>query len=356
LLPLADTTPEVLDEPAVGPGNSLSMQILVLGGTRFVGRAVVEEALSRGHDVSAVNRGVTGRLPEGVTALHADRTDRRALEQALHGGRWDVVVDTWAGAPSVVADAVAVLRGRAQQYAYVSSRSVYRWPPPPGHDESAPVVDADPRAGARDYAADKRGGELAVLEGWPDPLLLRAGLILGPYEDIGRLPWWLSRVARGGPVVAPGRPERGLQYVDVRDLAAFTLDRLPAGGVFDVVSEPGHCTTKELLEACVAATAGDARLVWVGEADLAAVGVQPWTQLPCWVPETGEMAGLMAGDTTRARAAGLRCRPVERTVADTWRWLQAEGGAPQRSDRPPVGLPPELEDAVLARFGRGHPD
>jgi 2'-hydroxyisoflavone reductase len=157
------------------------MRLLVLGGTRFVGRAVVAEALARGDEVTAVHRGVTGSLPDGVTTLHADRTDPVALAAALHGGDWDAVADTWAGAPRVVADAAALLADRAERYAYVSSRSVYVWPPRVGGDESGPVVDGDPRADAVAYPADKRGGERAALSAFPDALLLRAGLVLGPH-------------------------------------------------------------------------------------------------------------------------------------------------------------------------------
>jgi 2'-hydroxyisoflavone reductase len=323
------------------------MRLLVLGGTRFVGHAVVAEALGRGHEVTALHRGVTGALPSGVRALRADRTDPAALRAALRDGDWDAVVDTWAGAPREVADAVAVLRERAPRYAYVSSRSVYRWPLTPGSAEDAPVVDALPDGDGTDYAADKRGGELAVLAAYPDALLLRAGLVLGPREDVGRLPWWLGRVARGGQVVAPGRPERGLQYVDARDLAAFALDRVADGGIYDVASEPGHCSTEDLLEACVEVTGADVELVWVDEADLEAAGAEPWTQLPCWVPETGELAALLAGDVSRAHAAGLVCRPVEETVADTWAWLRADGWPPPRPGLPPMGLPEELERRLL---------
>lgn len=324
------------------------MRLLVLGGTRFVGRAVVEQALAAGHEVTAVHRGVTGPLPAGAHEVLADRTVPAALAAALRDGAWDGVVDTWASAPRVVADAVEVLRGRAERYAYVSSRSVYRWPPEPGGDATRPVVDGDPRAGATDYAADKRGGELAA-EGFGPALLLRAGLVLGPHEDVGRLPWWLARTARGGPVVAPGRPDRPLQLVDARDLAVFALDGLAAGltGPYDVVSAPGLCTTRELLEACVRATGGEAELVWVGEEALAAAGVEPWTQLPCWVPETGELSGLMSGDSSRALAAGLRCRPVEQTIADTWQWYRSAGMPPPRTDRPPPGLPEALERRLL---------
>jgi 2'-hydroxyisoflavone reductase len=324
------------------------MELLVLGGTRFVGRAVVADALARGWSVTTVRRGVTGAPPPGVRSLTADRTSYDELSAALAGQAPDLVVDTWAGAPGVAATAARLLEGRAGGYGYVSSVSVYTDGRPPGGDESWPVVEAEPDAGTTTYPADKRGGELAVLASHPDALLARAGLILGPHEDIGRLPWWLDRINRGGRVVAPGRPDRPLQYVDARDLAAWLLDGLSTGssGAVDVTSPSGHATTRSLLEACVAATGSDAELVWVPQDELG--GAEPWTQLPCWVPEGGEFEGFMESDTGRAVATGLRSRPVEETVADTWAWLQEEGPAPQRPDRPVHGLPPELEAALLA--------
>src|SRR5215470_3417085 len=201
------------------------MRLLMLGGTHHVGRAVVETALARGDDVTTLNRGMTGRQQPGVRALHADRTDRAALSAALGDGTWDAVIDTWSGPPRAVADAAALLADRAGHYGYVSSRSVYRWPFPVGGDESAPVVDGDPAsADADDYAAAKRGGELAAVAAFGDrALLARAGLILGPYEIVGRMPWWLRRLEQGGEVLAPGPPGRPLQYIDCRDLAAWML-------------------------------------------------------------------------------------------------------------------------------------
>jgi 2'-hydroxyisoflavone reductase len=324
------------------------VELLVLGGTRFVGRAVVAEALARGWSVTALHRGVTPGLPPDVRALHADRTDVEALEAALGAGRWDAVVDTWSGAPVVATEAARLLRGRAERYGYVSSMSVYVW----GEhvDESSPVVAAGSGSSGTDYAADKRGAELGVLASFPDALLARAGLILGPYEDIGRLPWWLTRIARGGRVVAPGRPERPLQYVDAPDLARWLLDGLDGGlaGAVDTVGPSGHATTADLLGACVEVTGAGTELVWVDEEALAAAGAEPWTQLPCWVPETGEFAGFLEGNTDRAAATGLRCRPVRETVADTWRWLQEAGTPAQRPDRSVHGLPPELEERLLA--------
>jgi nucleoside-diphosphate-sugar epimerase len=324
------------------------MRLLVLGGTRFVGRSVVADALARGWQVTAIHRGVTGTLPPAVDARHADRTSRDELVAALGDGEWDAVADTWSGAPAVAGVAAQTLVGRVGRYGYVSSKSVYVW----GEhvDESSPLVEGDPDATEGDYAAIKRGAELAIQREFPDALLARAGLILGPHEDVGRLPWWLDRISRGGRVVAPGRPDRPLQYVDARDLAAWLLTGLEAGlaGVVDVVSRSGHATTQSLLDACVAATGSDAELVWFGEEALAAAGAQPWVQLPCWVPETGEFVGFLEGDTSRAAATGLTSRPVRETVADTWAWLQRDGMPVQRPDRDAHGLPVEIEEALLA--------
>jgi len=159
--------------------------------------------------------------------------------------------------------------------------SVYKWG---SHvNESSPLVAGDAWADDGDYPALKRGAELGVLAAYPDAVVARAGLILGPHEDIGRLPWWRQRIARGGRVVAPRRPSRPLQYVDVRDLANWLLSGLSQelGGPVDVASRSGHTTTEQLLQACVRATGSDAQLVWVSENDLQAHGAEPFTQVPC---------------------------------------------------------------------------
>ena len=191
---------------------------------------------------------VTGVLPAGARTLAADRTDRDALAAVLRDNGWDVVLDTWAGAPRGGDLAADLLADRVDRAAYVSSRSVYG-DLQRGADERPPVVDGDRTADETAYAQDKRGGELAWLAAFPDALLLRAGLVLGPHEDVARLPWWLDRISRGGRVLAPGRPDRPLQLVDARDLAAFALHALERGlsGPYDVVSLPGHTTTGQLL-------------------------------------------------------------------------------------------------------------
>lgn len=327
------------------------MKLLVLGGTHHVGRAVVEAALARGHEVTTVNRGISRPAAPGVHALVADRTEPGALRHAVGGGEWDAVIDTWSGPPNAVQDACCVLADRAGHYGYVSSRSVYRWPIPRGADETAPLVEADPAAqDDEDYAAAKRGGEIACLQAFGErALLARAGLILGPYEETGRLPWWLGRIARGGPVLAPGTPDRPLQYIDARDLAEWMLSAAEEGlgGTFNTVSRPGHTTMGELLDTAIAVTGADAELVWAAPQTIDKAGISPWIELPIWLPDDEEYGGMHDGDVSAAHRAGLHCRPPRETVADTWTWLQAEGLPKSRPDGPRLGLDPAKEQAVL---------
>ncbi|MFB6817478.1 NAD-dependent epimerase/dehydratase family protein [Streptomyces sp. NPDC056347] len=329
----------------------------MLGGTEFVGRAVTEEALARGWDVTVFHRG-RHAAPPGASELLGDRTTEDGLAALARGTAgepaWDLVVDTWSGAPGAVRDAARLLADRAARYAYVSSRSVYAYPAPAGLSEDGPLVEgASPDAGGDvSYPLAKRGGELAALDAFGDrAVLARAGLILGPWENIGRLPWWLGRIARGGPVLAPGTPDTGLQYIDARDLANWLLDTARDGlhGPYNLVSRPGHATMGQLLDACVRATGSGAELRWTPAETILAAGVKPWSDLPVWLPPGEQYDALHRGDVGRAYATGLRCRPVEETVADTWKWLEELGGrAPQRPDRPPVGLDPEVEARLLA--------
>jgi hypothetical protein len=278
------------------------------------------------------------------------------------------VFDTWSGAPCVVRQSVALLRDRVPYYSYVSSVSVYVEPMPARSNESHPAVAAEPGADRTEYPADKRGAELAVLEGYGEErcFLARAGLILGPHEGPGRLPWWLRRIARGGDVLAPGPADLPLQYVDARDLAEWMVACAAAGvsGVFNAVSASGHTTMGELLAACVAAASPgglvgsaepSARLVWVDPEFVVAQGIEPWTELPIWLPP-GPDHDVQCADTSRAAAAGLVCRPVAETVRDTAQWLAAteQNSASPVPPVPPgrvaTGLAPDKERAALAAW------
>lgn len=331
----------------------MRQRLLVLGGTEFVGHATVAAALEQDWEVTVFNRGLH-ETPAGVRALRGDRTAPGGLDAlAAAPGEWDLVVDTWSSAPRAVRDSAALLADRAAHYAYVSSCSVYTWPRRAGTGIEAPVVDGDPDAAATDYPADKRGGELAAARafGAERSVFARAGLILGPHENVGRLPWWLTRLARGGPVLAPGPKDLPLQYIDARDLGAWLLH---AGtevlhGPYDLASAPGHTTMGELLETGARVTGGTAELRWTAPEKVLAAGIEPWTELPVWIPPGEDYDAIHDADTARTLAAGLRCRPVAETVEDTWAWLRTVGGVvPPRPGRPAKGLAPEREAAVLA--------
>ncbi len=324
------------------------MKLLVLGGTGFVGRAVVDHALHRGDHVTVLNRG-RRPTPAGVTARTGDRTSPDGLT-ALGHDTYDAVVDTWSAAPRAVHTAARTLRGRAGHYTYVSSRSVYTGAGTPPLTEDAPVADADPHAGSTTYAADKRGAELATAAFGGPVLLARPGLILGPHEDIGRLPWWLHRLHRGGPTLAPGPADLPLQYIDARDLATFILDAADhrRTGPYNLVGPPGHTTMGELLDLGNEITGGRADLRWTDPEAILAAGIEPWIELPIWLPPGYEHDFMHRGDVGKALAAGLRLRPVRDTVADTWAWVRTLGDTPvQRADRPRFGLDPAKEALLL---------
>jgi 2'-hydroxyisoflavone reductase len=272
------------------------VELLVLGGSSFVGRAAVEDGLRRGWRVTTFNRGSRPAVAPDVEALAGDRLAPDDLA-VLGGRRWDVVADTWAGAPRAVRDSATALRGAADRYAYVSSGSVYAPPPRIGGDESAPVVEASPDFHDGDYPERKRGAELAVSAAFGDrALLARAGTILGLHEDVGRLPWWLLRLARGGEVLAPGPPDLPLQLIDARDLAAWLLHAAVASrsGPFNAVSRAGARDDGW-------APPGRARGHRVGRhADLGGAGaveragIEAWTELPIWLPPDHPYRGLHA--------------------------------------------------------------
>jgi 2'-hydroxyisoflavone reductase len=318
------------------------MKLLVLGGSEFVGHALVQEGLARGWEVTTFNRG-SKPTAVGVEAIVGDR--RQGLD-ALDHREFDLVADTWSWEPSAVRDSARALE--AERYVYISSRSVHAWPTAAGATEDAPTVDASmDDESFEDYARAKRGAELAVLDAYGDrAVIARPGLILGPRENIGRLPYWLTRMARGGDILAPGPAELGFQYVDARDLAAFALEAAP--GEYSIVNEPGATTMGELLSIAQEVTGGQGTVRWADADALVAAGVEPWVDLPVWIPAGEDHDSMHGADVSRAMAAGLRIRPLRETVADTWSWLQSIGGiAPQRPDRPVLGLDADRERALI---------
>ncbi|MEW9549499.1 NAD-dependent epimerase/dehydratase family protein [Nonomuraea sp. NPDC050783] len=333
------------------------MRVLVIGGSGFLGRAVVEEALARGHEVTTFNRGRSGPDVPGVEAVRGDRESAADLERLVEGRSWDFVVDTSGYVPRVVGGSARALSGHAGTYAFVSTISALAGFPAQPATEDAPTWPCEPDAGPDDgnYGVLKAGCERAAEQGFDgNVLILQPGIILGPYEDVARLPWWLTRIARGGKVLAPGDPDAPLQFVDARDLAIFTLDQAERGtaGRFLVTGPVGQTTFGEWLAACKEATGSDAEFVWVDSTFLAEQGAGTFVELPLWGgPPSPDIGNFWTAPTERAQAAGLRVRPVAETVRDTWAWLR-EIPEERRNfgTNTAHGIAPEKEEAILAAW------
>ena len=343
------------------------MKLLILGGTKFLGRYVVEAALARGHEVTLFNRGQLN--PELFPEVEKLRGDRDGGLDALRGRRWDAVVDPSGYTPRVVRDSVRLLSDAAEHYAFVSSVSVYRDTSVPGVCEDYPVgTIADGRLREAEalkqseltaapffgeiYGALKALCERAAEESMPGRVLnVRAGLVVGPHDYSDRFTYWPRRVAEGGEVLAPGRADRQVQFIDVRDLAAWVLDMSEARktGTFNAAGPDYRLTMGHLLDVCRGATGSDARFVWVDEQFMLDAGLEPWTEVPLWTPESDDVnRHFMGVSVEKAVAAGLRFRPLSETVRDTLVWDLTRPADTQRR----AGLAREREREVLDAWGR----
>jgi nucleoside-diphosphate-sugar epimerase len=335
------------------------MRLLVLGGTMFIGRAIVAEAVARGWHVTTFNRGVSGIDVDGVEPVRGDRTKPADIERLARLGPWDALVDLGGYVPKDVLSDAQRLESVCGRYVFVSTVSVYSgWPAEP-LTENSPTLECPIDAGAdfgppdvedgpTRYGRLKSGCEGAVREafGAERTTVVRPGVVLGPGEHVGRLPWWLTRIAAGGRIVAPGDPGRTIQPIDVRDVALFVLENVTSqvGGTFNLVAPVGRATFADLLHACQTSTGSDAQFVWIPDETLLALEVRQWSELPLWRTH----AGVWSVDSAAAVAAGLRCRPLEDTVSDTWTWLSSESGVSPNERSVEIGLSNQREQAILA--------
>ena len=319
------------------------MRLLVLGGTKFLGRYAVEAALAQGHDVTIFTRGQTNPdlFPEAEHLIG----DRDGKLDALRGQEWDGVVDTCGFVPRVVRQSAELLADAVQRYVFVSSISVYADPSQP-LDESSPLEQLEDPASEnveQDYGALKAAVERVVTEIYGvRGTNVRAGLIVGPHDPTERFTYWPRRLAEGGDVLAPGDPNTRVQFIDVRDLGAWLVQLAEhgPGGNFNATGPAEPLTLGQLLERAIATLDSDARLHWVDDTTLIDAEVGPWMELPLWLPGD-EHSGMMSADIALARAAGLRFRPVEDTVRDTLAWSREAG-----EQRPTLSR--EKERAILA--------
>lgn len=322
------------------------MKLLILGGTVFVGRHIVEAAVARGHVVTLFNRGHHGA--ELFPSLERLRGDRVGDLAALEGRRWDAVIDTCGTLPRVVRASAELLAPNAGHYTFISTVSVYRdFPWQGGLDESADTAvlppDATDAVNETTLGALKAECERIVGRAYPGrALVVRPGLIVGPHDPTGRFAYWLLRAARGGEVLAPGDPDAPAQIIDVRDLAAWVVTAVERRltGAFNVAGRELVMTMGELLDVC-RRECGACAYTWLDDEFLAQCGVV-WRDFPLW---TSSRVGLATVDTTRARSEGLACRDVRATVRDTFGWAVASDAGSRARHWPSPQRERELLDA-----------
>ena len=326
-------------------------RVLVLGGTGFIGPHLVRGLVARGHAVTIFTRGRRDAdLPASVVRLTGDRNgDLRSLE----GKAWDAVIDDSATNPDWVRQSTALLRGSVGRYLFTSSTGVHYPYLAHGLDERSPVRTdaADPNDGSSAFGVNKARCERLVLDAFGERgVVVRPTYIVGPGDTTDRFPYWPQRLARGGETLAPGRRDDPVQFVDVRDLAAFYVTLVEGGrtGIYGAVGPRARTTMPQFLEAARAALASDARFVWVDDyAFLERHGITaaiPWGMLK------GNDLGMMSIGNAKAVAAGLTFRPVADTVRDTLAWW---GTTPEaRRAAPRFGITPEQESAALAEWRR----
>jgi nucleoside-diphosphate-sugar epimerase len=331
-------------------------KLLILGGTGFLGPAIVRCAQERGHELTLFNRGKTrpGLFPD-VEQLRGNRyPEKDEGLKALEGRAWDAVFDDCGYVPRVVKASGELLAPSVKHYVYISSISAYADNSREGCDESATLATmADPTVEdmGKDYANYgplKALCEQAAEKAMPGrATIVRPGYIVGPEDPSDRFTYWPVRVARGGEVLAPGEPGDPIQIIDVRDLAAWLVLLVERGtfGVFNACGPEKRLTMGATLEACKAARPGEVRFTWVPVEFLEEHQVG---ELPIWAPYRGDSKGSHTWSNARAVKAGLTFRPVGETVKDTLAWYETL--PEERRSEPRAGLEPERERELLAAF------
>jgi 2'-hydroxyisoflavone reductase len=332
------------------------MNLLILGGTIFLGRYLVEAALARGHHVTLFNRGQ--HSPALFPAVEKLRGDRDNGLDALRGRRWDAVVDTSGYLPRVVRASAELLADAVEHYTFISSISVYPHFRRVGLDESAPVGTLDDptveEITGESYGPLKALSEQAVEQVLPGrALVVRPGLIVGPHDYSDRFTYWVRRVAQGGELLAPAHPDWHTQIIDVRDLAEWTLGMAERRqiGVYNATGPDYDLTIGQLLDTCRTVSGGDARFTWVSEAFLVENEVTPWSELPLWISQSDpDMLGFSDVSCAKAITAGLSFRDLAATVGDTLAWDSARADRAEPAARAlqlRAGLAPEREAELL---------
>jgi len=322
------------------------MDVLIIGGTGFLGRHLVEAALGDGHRVTLFNRGLIG--PGLFPEVEKIEGDREGDLSPLLGRHWDAVIDTCGYVPRAVRASAGLLADAVDHYTFVSSISVYSDAIEPGADEEAPVQEL-PDPTVEEVTGETYGGlkalcERAAEEVMPGRILnVRPGLISGPHDPTDRFSYWPRRISVGGEVLAPDHEGRKVQYIDVRDLAAWIIkmSQQRRTGTYNATGPDYELKMGRLLEECEAAGGAGAEPVWASEDFLEENEVEPFTELPLWLPR--KYAALLDIDSSRAIEAGLTFRPLAETIQDVLDWDRATAAGRE----PAAGLRPEREQELL---------
>ncbi|VWB72788.1 UDP-glucose 4-epimerase [Burkholderia lata] len=324
------------------------MRILVMGGTLFLGRHIVEAALQRGHEVTIFNRG--RQNPSLFPEIERLVGDRDSDLSALAGRQFDAVIDPSAYRPEHVDLVLSALKAPPKHYTFISSISVYRgFPPGIRYDENA-----DTLPGNEGYGALKARTEAAIQLAMPGRVaILRPGLIVGPHDPTGRFTYWIRRIATGGRILAPGRHDRPIQFIDARDVAQWSLQMSESSTntVLNAVGPASTLTMGQFLNQCIEVASSRTQLVWLTDQQVLDAGIEGWTELPLWIAESdGEAGGIFHADNSRALRCGLAFTPLARTIQDTLEWTREAGdeiASPLRVD----ALSAQKEHTTLARVG-----
>ena len=328
------------------------MKLLILGGTKFLGRHLVASAVAAGHSVTLLNRGSRPGLIPGVEELRGDRLLGAEGLKALGNRRWDAAIDTSGYLPRLVGVSAKRLRDLVGRYVFISSISVYSEFVEAPDEESSVAELSDPNSEdiPRDYGALKAACERVVTATFGTRALnIRPGLIVGPFDPTGRFTYWPMRLARGGEVLAPADPAADVQFVDARDLARWTIELIErgAGGVFNATGPAQRLNFGAFLEAAQRALAAHCRFTWVDADFLLEHAVEPWMELPLWV---NDAPGLHRVNITRALAQGLDFTPLGKTIVDTFNWARTHSGERGPESLGSAGLQAEKEARVLAAW------
>lgn len=322
------------------------MKFLILGGTTFLGRYLVQSALACKHPVTLFNRGQSN--PELFPEVEKLRGDRDGDLRALEGRKWDAVIDVCGFVSGQVRATAKLLAGSADHYTFISSISVYRDFHRSGLDESAaleqlPAGVGEDMGNVATYGARKALCEQVAEDAMPGRVLsIRPGIIVGPYDTTGRFLYWVHRVASGGEVLAPGVPDRPVQIIDVRDLAGWIIRMVEMRnvGIYNATGPDTILTFRKMIEQCGMAACNEAQLTWVDEQFLLGQRVKPFVDLPFWLPSNTHR-GFFEIDCRRAISSGLTFRPLTETAGDTLAWSQLGGDGVQ------VGLDEVRERELL---------